>query len=304
MAARKSHGVADAQIARGIAIQNTALRQQGTELGGPDGQLLTQPKLSDEQVAAVQRVTEVSAIAAVVGYAGAGKSTMLAAARMALEGAGYRVVGSALAGNAADGLQTASGIPARTLVSWEASWTVGKDKFGPKDVLIIDEAGMIGSRQMARVVDATHVAGVKLVLAGDHEQLQAIGAGAPFRAIVEQIGVATLQDVRRQKHDWQRQASVAFARHETADALHQYDAKGAIRHWLNRDMALDGLVRDYIDDATKQPDALRVALAHRRARHQLAHSRRGQSRRANERRERRRRDGRNAGWRALVWRRR
>ncbi len=220
--------------------------------------------LSDEQVAAVHHVTGSGAFAAVVGYAGAGKSTMLAAARIAWESAGYRVVGAALAGKAAEGLQVSSGIAARTLASWEASWSAVKDKLGPKDVLVVDEAGMIGSRQLARVVEAAHVAGAKLVLVGDHEQLQAIGAGAPFRAIVEHIGVATLQDIRRQWHDWQRSASVAFARHATAAALQAYAAKDAVRHWIDRDKALDGLVRDYVDDLAKNPGASRVALAHRR----------------------------------------
>jgi ATP-dependent exoDNAse (exonuclease V) alpha subunit len=132
---------------------------------------------------------------------------------------------------------------------------------------------MIGPRQLARVVDAAHVAGTKLVLVGDHEQLQAIGAGAPFRAIVEQIGVATLQDVRRQQHDRLRAASVAFARHETSAALQQYDAKDAIRYCVNCDKALDGLVRDNLDDLAKHPDASRVALDHRRVDVQAIHLR-------------------------------
>ena len=264
MAARQSHPVTAPQIAHGIASQNLALRRQGTGHEGTVGAANVGPQLSEEQMAAVHHVTGPSAVAAVVGYAGAGKSTMLAAARIAWESAGYRVVGGALAGKAAEGLQSSSGIASRTLASWEARWSAGKDTLGPRDILVIDEAGMIGSRQLARVVEVVRDAGAKLVLVGDHEQLQAIGAGAPFRAIVEQIGVATLQDIRRQRHDWQRTASVAFARHQTADAIQAYDANGAIRHWIDRDKALDGLVRDYVNDLAKHPEGSRVALAHRR----------------------------------------
>ncbi len=204
MAARQSHPVTAPQVSHGIASQNLALRRQGTGDEGTVGAANVGPQLSEEQVAAVHHVTGSSAVAAVVGYAGAGKSTMLAAARIAWESAGYRVVGGALAGKAAEGLQSSSGIASRTLASWEARWSAGKDTLGPRDILVIDEAGMIGSRQLARVVEVVRDAGAKLVLVGDHEQLQAIGAGAPFRAIVEQIGVATLQDIRRQRHDWQR----------------------------------------------------------------------------------------------------
>jgi Ti-type conjugative transfer relaxase TraA len=264
MAAQQSHPVSAAHVTSAIASQNLALRQQGTDASAAVGAANPGPRLSDEQVAAVHHVTGPHAIAAVVGYAGAGKSTMLAAARIAWERDGYRVVGGALAGKAADGLETSSGIASRTLASWDARWSAGKDILGPKDILVIDEAGMIGSKQLSRFVEVARDAGAKLVLVGDPEQLQAISAGAPFRAIVEQIGTATMQDVRRQRHDWQRGASVAFAQHDTAAALNAYDAKDAIRHWVDRDKALDGLVRDYVGDVAKHPNGSRVALAHRR----------------------------------------
>ncbi|WP_037462732.1 AAA family ATPase, partial [Sinorhizobium fredii] len=67
------------------------------------------------------------------------------------------------------------------------------------------------------------------VLVGDHEQLQAIGAGAPFRAIAEQIGHVELSDIRRQREGWQREASVSFATHKTAEGLAAYRDKGNIR---------------------------------------------------------------------------
>ncbi len=80
---------------------------------------------------------------------------------------------------------------------------------------------MVGSRQLARFVDEVKRAGAKLVLVGDHEQLQAIGAGAPFRAIAEAVGHVQLSEVRRQKADWQKQASIDFASHRTAAGLSQ-----------------------------------------------------------------------------------
>ncbi|WP_407804864.1 AAA family ATPase, partial [Staphylococcus aureus] len=83
-------------------------------------------------------------IAAVVGFAGAGKSTMLAAAREAWEAQGYQVHGAALAGKAAEGLEESSGIQSRTLASWSYSWDHGRDLIGRRDVFVIDEAGMVG----------------------------------------------------------------------------------------------------------------------------------------------------------------
>jgi len=59
-------------------------------------------------------------------------------------------------------------------------------------VFVIDEAGMVGSRQMARVLSKLHEAGAKAVLVGDAERLQPIEAGAAFRAIAERTGYQDL----------------------------------------------------------------------------------------------------------------
>ena len=50
---------------------------------------------------------------------------------------------------------------------------------------MIDEAGMIGSRQLERVLSEAERRGAKVVLVGDPEQLQAIEAGAAFRSLAE-----------------------------------------------------------------------------------------------------------------------
>ncbi|NKM16252.1 AAA family ATPase, partial [Rhizobium laguerreae] len=100
-------------------------------------------KLDAEQVNAISHITGDSGIAAVVGLAGAGKSTLLAAARVAWEHDGRRVIGAALAGKAAEGLEDSSGISSRTLTSWELIWANGHETLHRGDVLVIDEAGMV-----------------------------------------------------------------------------------------------------------------------------------------------------------------
>src|SRR3546814_6905064 len=71
----------------------------------------------------------------------------------------------------------------------------GREQLGPRDVLVIDEAGMIGMRQMERVLGEAERAGAKVVLVGDAEQLQAIEAGAAFRALAERHGAADVEVV-------------------------------------------------------------------------------------------------------------
>lgn len=252
----QSHGVDRRHVTRAIGRQDEAI-QKGS--GDPSA------GLSDEQRRAIEYVTGPERIAAVVGFAGAGKSTMLAAAREAWEAQGYKVHGAALAGKAAEGLEESSGIASRTLASWSRGWENEKHQLSRGDVFVIDEAGMVGSRQLARFIGEAEQRGAKIVLVGDHQQLQAISAGAPFRILAERLGHVELSEIRRQREGWQREASVAFATHRTAEGLAAYRDNGNISFAETGDEARAAIVLDYLADREQRPDGTRVAMAHRRA---------------------------------------
>jgi Ti-type conjugative transfer relaxase TraA len=279
MAATRSYPVSQRHVSQALQTQDAAIHSgvvastlRQMERGEIDAETrngrIGAAGLSEEQRRAVQHITGPEQCSVVVGFAGAGKSTMLAAAKDAWEAGGYKVHGAALSGKAAEGLEESSGIASRTLASWEYGWknpNVGKrPELGRNDVLVIDEAGMVGSRQLAKFVGEAEQRGAKIVLVGDHEQLQAIGAGAPFRAIAENIGFAELTDIRRQREDWQREASVAFASHRTGEGISAYGTRGAVRFAETRDEARAEIVRDYLEDRDVRPEGSRAALAHRR----------------------------------------
>lgn len=261
LAETRDHRVGRRHVIRAIARQDQAIRKSS---GGASAAGNVLPGLSDEQRGAIEHVTGPERISAVVGFAGAGKSTMLAAAREAWEAQGYRVHGATLSGKAAEGLEEGSGIQSRTLASWSLGWQNEKHQLGRGDVFVLDEAGMVGSRQLAAFIGEAEVRGAKIVLVGDHEQLQAIGAGAPFRAIAEQIGHAELSEIRRQHVGWQRDASVLFATHRTAEGLAAYRDHGDIYFDETRDQARAQIVRDYIADREEHRDRTRIVMAHRR----------------------------------------
>jgi len=250
------HGVDRRHVERAIERQDAAIQRSAGDASA---------RLSDEQRAAIEHITGPERISAVVGFAGAGKSTMLAAAREAWEAEGYTVHGAALSGKAAEGLEESSGIQSRTLASWSRGWENDRGQLNRGDVFVIDEAGMVGSRQLAHFVTEAEARGAKIVLVGDHEQLQAIGPGAPFRAITEEIGHAELSEIRRQRVDWQREASVDFATHRTAEGLAAYHDRGDIRFSESGEDARGEIVRDYLADRDERPEGSRVAMAHRRA---------------------------------------
>lgn len=260
----------DMAIRRSVASDTGGKVERGEMDVGERQRQIQAARLSDEQRHAIEYITGPERISVVVGFAGAGKSTMLAAAREAWEAQGYKVHGAALSGKATEGLEESSGITSRTLASWDLRWhppggEAGRDRLRRNDVIVIDEAGMVGSRQLSRFVDEAEARGAKIVLVGDHEQLQAISAGAPFRAIAEQVGHADLSEIRRQRSDWQREASVAFATHRTKEGLANYHGHGAIRFSDGLEEARATLVHDYLTDRDQHPDDSCVAMAHRRA---------------------------------------
>ena len=231
------------EIERGMvfsAERMSAARGRGVGEGHVEEALAARSYLSDEQQEAVRHITGEEQLAVVVGLAGAGKSSMLSAAREAWEREGYRVHGAALSGKAAEGLEESSGIASRTLASWDYGWQAGRGELGSRDILVIDEAGMVSSKQLARFVGEAERAGAKIVLVGDPEQLQPIQAGAAFRAVAERVGFAELEGVRRQRENWQRQASQDFARHRTRDGLEAYAEKDRVRFSQTRDEARGG----------------------------------------------------------------
>jgi Ti-type conjugative transfer relaxase TraA len=220
--------------------------------------------LGEEQRAAYQHVTSGPDLALVVGYAGTGKSAMLGVAKAAWEAKGLTVRGATLSGIAAEGLEAGSGIPSRTLASLEWNWKEGRDPLTSRDVLVVDEAGLVGSRQLERVLTAAQSAGAKVVLVGDPEQLQAIEAGAAFRALAERHGAREISEVRRQRIEWQRAATRELATERTGPALERYAAAGMVHAAESRGAAKAALVAGW--DAVRQqsPTTSQVILAYTR----------------------------------------
>lgn len=202
-------------------------------------------RLSDEQRVAIERITGEERLSLVVGRAGAGKTTMMKAAREIWEANGFKVVGGALAGKAAEGLEKEAGISSRTLASWQLQWQRGEIDLDEKTVFVIDEAGMVASRQMADFVEAVDRAGAKIVLVGDADQLQPIEAGGAFRKLADNVGYAELGTIWRQREQWMREASMSLARGQVKDALTVYHDKGHIIETATKDDAIAALIKDW-----------------------------------------------------------
>ncbi len=153
--------------------------------------------LNDDQRGVVQQVlTGADRVAGVQGRAGTGKTTTLRAVHDLASAQGAKLVGVAPSAGAAREL-AATGIASQTLAALHTRGYAGLDQ---RTLLVVDEAGMVGARDMHALLTAADKAGARVLLVGDTQQLKAVAAGKPF-AQLQAAGMATaeLREIQRQQ---------------------------------------------------------------------------------------------------------
>jgi conjugative relaxase-like TrwC/TraI family protein len=237
--------------------------------------LAAHPTIGEDQAAMVRDITQGGqGVSVVVGKAGTGKTYALGVARHAWQLEGYRVLGAAPTGIAtvcldAEGFEHSRTVDAllgeldqeradrgrrrplgrseqltrkRQLPERDRGRD-GQDErvLGDRTVLVVDEAGMLGSRKLARLLDHAAEARAKVVLVGDDKQLAAIEAGGGFRGLRLRLGAATLTENRRQAQPWERQAvehlrdgdiELAMAAYREHDRLVATETPGQLRETM------------------------------------------------------------------------
>ncbi|WP_238247048.1 MobF family relaxase, partial [Methylobacterium persicinum] len=216
--------------------------------------LAERPSLRAEQRAAVRHALNRDGVSVVEGSAGSGKSFAMASVADAVRVCGGEVWVIAPSWKAVDVVRTDTATPeamARAVTGFLNRVRKGEIALGPRTTVIADEAGMIGTRDLAALVEATGAAGAKLVLSGDTRQLAPVAAGAPMRLLVRALGASRMDEIQRQRGRseaegaWMRAASVDFAAGRTASALEAYDRGGAITWGADREATIQALVDAY-----------------------------------------------------------
>jgi conjugative relaxase-like TrwC/TraI family protein len=182
--------------------------------------------------------------------AGAGKTHTLGAASSAWQAAGFRVVGLAPSARAAAELAAATGGRADTLAKWlhnhtrlralpgdERAWTIPDDR----TVLLVDEASMANTLDLATLTSLAARTAAKVVLVGDPAQIGVVnGPGGMLAALAHAGHGIELATVHRFTHDWEKPASLAL---RTGDPriLEVYGAAGRLHPCPDGDGALDAV---------------------------------------------------------------
>ena len=185
--------------------------------------------LSQEQQQAVHHIASATGrVAMIEGLAGTGKTQMLKVVRHVYEASDYRVHGCSLSGKAAQNLEEGSGIRSQTLHRLLGGLDKKQLTLDSKDVIVLDEAAMVGSRQMDVLLGHVGRAGAKVIMVGDSKQLQPIDAGQMFGTLVRELGKSDLTDIRRQNESWARDAVRAVLAGQPSDALSAFDQRGLV----------------------------------------------------------------------------
>ena len=210
----------------------------GDTLGAPTvaralvDRVVRHESMSDEQVAALESIAASRRqLDLLVGPAGAGKTTAMRALRhawLAEHGEGS-VVGLAPSAAAAQALADDLGVACDNTAKWLHEFDRGKAAFRPGQLVIVDEATLAGTTTLDRITGVAATAGAKVLLVGDHHQLQSVDAGGAFGLLVERRPeAAQLAGIHRFRHEWEKDASLEL-RNGNAEVIPTYTREDRIR---------------------------------------------------------------------------
>lgn len=218
-------------------------------------QRVTRPgyELSDDQRRAAEHIlTSEDRYIGIQGGAGTGKTTMLEAVREQAEREGYEVKGYAPTGRAAVELEDAGIKSSRTIDSFLLSQERSGNGREPerRQLWIIDESSMVGSRKMHQLIDEAEKQNARVVMVGDTRQLQAIEAGPVFDRLQKSGALRTIEmsEIQRQTEPGYRDAAQELAARRTDRALDKLESQGRIREINDRDQRLHAVVSEAVKD--------------------------------------------------------
>jgi len=240
-------------------------------------------QLSKEQRHALDHITQGSGgVVNLSGLAGTGKTTISECFRAAYESQGFELLGVCVSNAAAEKLEAESGMSSVSMAQMLHDLDKGKMQFRKTDVIVVDEAGMVDARNTHKLFSYAAKAGAKVIMQGDVEQLQPIGAGSGFQLTKSAVGDAKLTEIRRQGKQGDRDTALSFyatdehgqvidlkkasrSRSQTLDKGNEIKARllDTIRETATEKDSRERLLHEYFEDPTPMQEKL--VIAHTRA---------------------------------------
>ena len=264
--------VADGTVPTFTTIEMLTVEQQVLDLATRDDPTPYATVPSNVAIAATLRAKDLSGeqrtitdmllilgrpVEVISGPAGSGKTRGLALATETWTRYGIEVRGTAVAALTAQGLETATGA---TSVSLTRLLNRPDQHLPEHGVLLVDEAGMIGTRQLHRLLTLAAQRQCKVVAVGDPAQLPELEAGGMFAALSRLPHARHLEGHGRQTNPWERQALEDLRVGQIDRTLDTYREHGRLHITTDRDELLTKVVADYRTARREQTDPWNVAV--------------------------------------------
>ncbi len=225
--------------------------------------IAARPTLKEDQREMVRRLLAGSeGVAVVIGEAGTGKTYAIVAAAEGWSQAGIELRAAAPTWRGAHALRD-EGLPATSiaslLVELDRAESESGDGLAQRSTLLVDEAGMVDSATLARLVSHAERAEAKLVLVGDPEQLGEIEAGGLFRAIADRTDPIHLEEVIRHEDELDRIAAKRIREGDGREALALYESGERVTIAPNAEARREVMVRDWHESFEAGEDVVMVA---------------------------------------------
>jgi ATP-dependent exoDNAse (exonuclease V) alpha subunit len=220
-------------------------------------------ELSEEQQEAILGVLGDACLEIVSGSAGAGKSTVMKLVADIYLSKGASVWGASIAKAAANNLEQETGVPSSTISKLLLDLERKYSKVKGGDVVIIDEAGQVGVKQMQALQEHAVELGFKIVLTGDAKQLAAIEhAGVlSYFSRTEVLGTTRIETIRRQRQEWDRKAVANFRDGLSGQALDKYKEHKRLHFLKDEESTYSKIVNDLNNFREKNPLKKSMVLA-------------------------------------------
>ncbi len=241
---------------------------------GTPARLLASGQLDPAQARAASLAAGTDALVAIVGPAGAGKTTMLRSAVDDLGARGRPAFGLAPSAAAAEVLADETGVDADTVDKLLVEYTKPSQLPDPRFLLpaattvIVDEAGMLATPKLAALAALADYMDWRVVLVGDPRQFSAVGRGGMFEHLIDHAPdgatIAHLERIHRFVEPWEADASLRLRRGDTS-ALDDYAEHGRIHSALSARRARREVVARWWDLRQTGSDVVMLAATNESA---------------------------------------
>jgi Ti-type conjugative transfer relaxase TraA len=221
--------------------------------------------MKEEQRVALFAATGPAGLALIAGEAGTGKSYVMQAVRAAYEAEGARVVGLSFTNMVVQDMKRDGFKEVRTITGALKDVDAGRARWDRNTVLMVDEAAMLATSDMAALLTKAREAGAKVILVGDEQQLSSIAHGGLFAALRERHGASELAEVTRVANADERRAFNRMHAGDFREALGIFEGRGAIRWSDTQDQAKAALVSEWAKNTAQRPEAARFVFTYTNA---------------------------------------